>query len=168
MTDLIRQKGSAAFGTRLRRLSERLDREVEAIYRARGVVFQPRWFPVVTLLAEQGEASVGELAAAIGITHVAISQVRGELLDARLIRVKADEADKRRQLLTLSPKGWRYAEELGPLWSAIAGATEKLLADTAPDLLVSLGRIEAALEAQPMIQRIAATPARRRTHAPAT
>jgi DNA-binding MarR family transcriptional regulator len=167
MADLIRQKGSAAFGTRLRRLSERLDREVEAIYRAQGVVFQPRWFPVVTLLAEQNEASVGELAAAIGITHAAISQVRGELLDARLIRVKPDAGDKRRQLLTLSAKGWRYAEELAPLWSAIACATERMLAETAPDLLVSLGRIETALEAEPMIRRVATKPAPRRIHAPA-
>jgi DNA-binding MarR family transcriptional regulator len=164
MADLIQQKGSAAFGTRLRRLSERLDREVEAIYRARGVVFQPRWFPVVILLAEEGEASVGELAATIGITHAAISQVRSELVGAGLIRVKTDKTDKRRQLLTLSPKGWRYAEELTPLWLAIAGATEKLLAVTAPDLLTSLGRIETALDAQPMIRRIAIKTAPRRTH----
>ena len=34
MGDTIRQKGAAAFGTRLRRLSEQLDRQVEALYRA--------------------------------------------------------------------------------------------------------------------------------------
>jgi DNA-binding MarR family transcriptional regulator len=156
MADIIRQKGAAAFGTRLRRLSERLDREVEAIYRAHGVDFQPRWFPVVTALAQQGEASVGELAAMIGITHAAISQVRGELIAAGLIRTRQDRADKRRQLLTLSAKGQRYAGTLAPLWRAIAAATDGLLTDAAPSLLDHLGKIEAALDAQSMIERVAA------------
>jgi DNA-binding MarR family transcriptional regulator len=154
MADIIRQKGSAAFGTRLRRLSERLDREVEAIYRANGVDFQPRWFPVVTALAQQEEASVGELAAMIGITHAAISQVRGELIAAGLIRTKADRADKRRQLLALSAKGQRYAGTLAPLWRAIAAATDGLLAEGAPSLLEQMGKLEAALDAQSMIERV--------------
>lgn len=165
MTDFIRQKGSAAFGTRLRRLSERLDREIEAIYRVHDAQFQPRWFPVVTALAENGEASVGELAAAIGITHAAISQVRGELLVAGLVRVTADKADKRRQLLALSAKGRRYVEELSPLWSAVAAATDVLLASAAPNLLVSLNRIEAALDSEPMAARVAAAKSKRRSHA---
>jgi DNA-binding MarR family transcriptional regulator len=152
--DFVRQKGTAAFGTRLRRLSERLDREVEAIYRAHGVAFQPRWFPVISALAEEGEASVGELAAKLGITHVAISQVRGELIAQGLIRVKSDPADKRRQLLALSPKGRRYAEKLSPLWRTIAVATDALLASAAPNLLTALGKIEAALDAQSMIERL--------------
>ena len=50
MRDYIRQRGAAAFGTRLRRLSERLDREVQAIYRERAIAFEPRWFPIVTAL----------------------------------------------------------------------------------------------------------------------
>jgi len=156
MADFIRQKGTAAFGTRLRRLSERLDREVEAIYAAHGVAFQPRWFPVISALAEKGEASVGELAAMIGITHAAISQVRGELITAGLIRVKTDPADKRRQLLTLSVKGQRYAETLAPVWRAITAATEALLAGAAPGLIATLDRIESALDTQSMIERVGA------------
>jgi DNA-binding MarR family transcriptional regulator len=152
--DFIRQKGAAAFGTRLRRLSERLDREVDAIYRAEGVEFQPRWFPVVAALSEIGEASVGELAARLGITHVAISQVRAELVAGGLIRAKADPTDKRRQLLALSAKGRRYAENLTPLWTSIAAATETLLTEAAPLLLAALGDIEVALDRKTMLERV--------------
>jgi DNA-binding MarR family transcriptional regulator len=152
--DFIRQKGSTAFGTRLRRLSQGLDRQVEELYRANGVEFQPRWFPVITALIEHGEASVGELASMIGITHAAISQVRSELIAAGLVRVKPDTADKRRQLLALSPKGKRYAEDLAPLWHAIAAATDALLAEAAPQLLTVLDKLEAALSAQPMAERV--------------
>lgn len=152
--DLIRQKGAGGFGTRLRRLSERLDRQIEALYRSEGVDFQPRWYPVITTLIETGETSVGELAAMIGITHAAVSQVRGELIKAGLIRVKTDPADKRRQLLALSPKGQRHAERLAPLWHAIAAATDALLAEAAPGLLQVLDKLEGALDAVPMADRI--------------
>ena len=153
--DFVRQKGAAAFGTRLRRLSERLDREVETIYRAEGIAFQPRWFPIVAALSEVGEASVGELAAQLGITHAAISQVRAELITGGVVRVKSDRADKRRQILALSSKGRRYAENLRPLWHSIAVASEALIAEAAPDILTALSNIEIALDRETMMERIA-------------
>ena len=152
--DFVRQKGAAAFGTRLRRLSERLDREVEAIYRAQGIAFQPRWFPIVAVLSGTGEASVGELAAKLGITHAAISQVRGELVAGGLIRTMPDRTDKRRQILALSAKGRRYAEKLAPLWNSITAATETLLAEAAPALLTALSNIETALDRETMLERV--------------
>jgi DNA-binding MarR family transcriptional regulator len=148
MTDYVRQKGVAAFGTRLRRLSERLDRQVQALYREHDSSFQPRWFAVVIALREHGVLSVGELASLLGITHAAISQLRGELIKAGLVRAKSDPADRRRQLLELSPAGKRTVTKLQPLWAAVAAATDALCAQVAPDLLDALGRIEDAVEAK--------------------
>jgi DNA-binding MarR family transcriptional regulator len=148
MTDYVRQKGVAAFGTRLRRLSERLDRQVLALYRAHDSAFQPRWFALVVALRERGVLSVGELAALLGITHAAISQLRGELIKAGLVRAKPDPGDRRRQLLELTPAGKRTVTKLQPLWAAVAAATGALCAEMAPDLLEALGRIEDAVEAK--------------------
>ncbi len=155
MRDFIRQKGAAGFGTRLRRLSERLDHQVETLYRARGVAFEPRWYPLVAALGEGGQCSVGELATLLGISHAAVSQVRGELLDASLIHARTDRADKRRQLLALSPKGRRLAEKLAPLWRDIAAATDELLSLNAPHLLAELDRLDAALAGMAMVERVA-------------
>ena len=155
MTDYIRQKGLAAFGTRLRRLSERLDRQVQALYREHDSTFQPRWFAVVGALREHGVLSVGELASLIGITHAAVSQLRGELIKAGLVQAKSDPADGRRQLLELSAAGKRTVTKLQPLWAAIAVATEALCADVAPGLLGDLGRIEDAVEAKSIGARAA-------------
>lgn len=156
MTDFVTAKGAAAFGTRLRRLSESLDRDVQALYRAHGAKFEPRWFAAVAALVECGPLSVGELAAKIGITHAAISQVRGELLRHGLIRVTPDPADRRRQIMQLSAKGRHQAESLQPLWNAIAHATEVLCAEQAPRLLALLDRIEAALASKPLAARVEA------------
>ena len=155
MTDYIRAKGAAAFGTRLRRLSERLDRQVQSLYRAHDSTFQPRWFAIVSALAEHDVLSVGELAALLGITHAAISQLRGELIAAGLARARPDPADGRRQLLELSAGGKRTVTRLQPLWQAIAAATEQLCAEAAPGLLADLDRLETALESRPMAERVA-------------
>ncbi len=156
MTDYVRQKGTAAFGTRLRRLSERLDRQVLAVYREHDSAFQPRWFAVVGALREKECLAVGELAALLGITHAAVSQLRGELIAAGLVRAKADPADARRQLLELSPNGRRAVARLEPLWSAIATATGQLVAGAAPRLLDDLGRLEAALDETELAERVRA------------
>ncbi|MEI9995763.1 MAG: MarR family transcriptional regulator [Rhizomicrobium sp.] len=155
MSDILREKRFAAFGTRLRRLSERLDRQVEAVYRAQAVVFQPRWFAVVTLLDERGAMSVGELASVLGISHAAVSQVRGEVIKAGLVAGRADPADRRRQILALTPKGRRAIAALTPLWTAIADAVETICAQAAPGLIDAFNRIEDAMAQTPVPQRVA-------------
>ena len=154
MTSLIQAPGTVFFGTRLRRLSEALDREVQALYRAEGIVFSPRWFAVVMALARQGPQTVGELAGAIGITHAAISQVRGELIAEHLVLVRADPKDRRRQVLDLSAEGRRRVAALQPFWQALAQATDALCAEEAPQFLAQLDALEAALSQRSLAARV--------------
>lgn len=110
---------------------------------------------MVTALLEHDALSVGELAGLIGITHAAVSQVRGDLVKNGFIRVTADAVDKRRQLLTLSAKGRRECRKLQTLWDAISAATRKMCAAEAPQLLDQLAALDSALAAEPMQQRVA-------------
>ncbi|MFZ5721113.1 MAG: MarR family winged helix-turn-helix transcriptional regulator [Pseudomonadota bacterium] len=153
--DFVRGQAARAFGTRLRRLSERLDREVQEIYRAADERFEPRWFAVVTALRE-GPATVGDLAARIGVTHAAISQVRSALIAEGLVRSVEDAADLRRRRLELTARGEATVARLEPLWSALAEVTSELLATAAPALLQELDSIEAALGAEPLPSRVRA------------
>ncbi|MFI4902505.1 MAG: MarR family winged helix-turn-helix transcriptional regulator [Burkholderiales bacterium] len=155
MRDYIRQRGTAAFGTRLRRLSERVDREVQAIYRERALAFEPRWFPIVSALHAHRTLSVGDLAELIGVTHAAVSPLRAELIAAGLVRTRPDRADQRRLLVELTPGGRRMVARLLPLWTAIADGTALLCAEAAPDLLDELDRIEAALGERSLKDRVA-------------
>jgi DNA-binding MarR family transcriptional regulator len=144
VTDFVREQGLAAFGTRLRRLSEGLDRDVQALYREAGVDFEPRWFPVVTALAERGPATVGELAEVLGVSHAAVSQVRAQLADRGLLRTELDARDHRRQILGLTDAGFAAIAPLRPLWAAITAATVELSAEV-PGLLPALEALELAL-----------------------
>jgi MarR family transcriptional regulator, organic hydroperoxide resistance regulator len=166
MRDFVVEKGTAAFGTRLRRLSERLDRDVRELYRRHGFSFEPSWFPVFTALSELGPMSVGDLAERMGISHPAVSQIRAKLLKAGLVRVRADAGDQRRQMLQLTEKGKALVEKLRPLWTAITETTEQLCRESAPQLLHQLTKIEAALDDRSLIDRVARDPAKKTKRAP--
>src|SRR5262245_35499547 len=160
MRDLAAEKGTAAFGTRLRRLSERLDRDVRALYRAHSIDFEPSWFPVFVALSEAGPMSVGELAERMGITHAAVSQIRGKLIKAGLVRVRADVSDARRQMLQLTERGQALVKRLKPLWAGVAQATDALCKQYAPQLLQQMSALEAALDERSLFERVAGDSAR--------
>lgn len=142
------------FGTRLRRLVERLDRDVQALYRDAGSNFEPRWYAVFTALLEHGPATVGDLAQRLDVTHAAVSQVRSALLAEGLITTRADPGDGRRTTLVVTPKGAAVAIGLRPLWRAINAATAEVLANEAPGLLGGLHDLGEALTRRSMKSRV--------------
>jgi len=156
MTDEIRayiaQAGGAALGARLRRLSERIDREVGALYAARGEGMEQRWFGTLDLLDRFGPLGVTQLAQALGVTHVAISQVRESLERAGLIRLDADPADARRRLLSLSAAGRALVDRLRPLWDALNNSARARDAE-AGGVVAILDQLEKALDSASVAER---------------
>ena len=146
-----------AFGSRLRRLLERMDREVLAVYRAADERFEPRWYGVFAALRDDGPLTVGDLSRRLGISHPAVSQIRSVLEAEGLIRGSADPRDGRRQVLSLTDEGRETATRLGPLWSAIAAAVGELLAEHAPTLLPELDALEQAMDRRGVTARVCAT-----------
>ena len=149
--------GFIALGSRLRRLLERMDREVLGVYRAAGERFEPRWYGVFTALRDDGPLTVGELSRRLGISHAAVSQIRAALEAEDLIRGHADPWDGRRQALSLTPRGRETASRLAPLWSAIAAAVGDMLAEHAPSLPADLDALEHAIERRGLAARVSAT-----------
>jgi DNA-binding MarR family transcriptional regulator len=99
---------------------------------------------------------VGELAARIGVTHAAVSQVRSALAARGLVHALPDPADQRRQVLALTPEGQAAADRLEPLWAAISDSTAELLGACAPDLLPQISRLEAGLASEGLAERVLA------------
>jgi DNA-binding MarR family transcriptional regulator len=144
-----------ALGARLRRLSERIDREADRIYRESGIRFEQRWYGVMNQLAAHGPMTVGALAGALGITHAAVSQTRASLVAEGLVDVVGDPADARRRMLSLSVAGERLLIELQPLWRALNDVAADLSSE-APGLLNALDKLEAALARQSLEHRVRA------------
>jgi hypothetical protein len=64
-----------AFASRLKRLHERLIRDVSRLYQGLGFAFEPRWFLLFYSLSVRKPASITELAAALSQSHAAANQV---------------------------------------------------------------------------------------------
>jgi len=153
--DVPRRAGGGALGARLRRLSDRIDREAGTVYLTRGLAFEQRWFGIVHELHVQGPSSVAHLAKRLGVTHVAVSQTRKSLQAAGMLASATDPDDARRSLLSLSAKGRRMATQLEPTWSALAAAAGELDAE-AGNVVEALERLEAALARRSLGERVRA------------
>ncbi len=151
--DYSRRSGGAAIGALLRRLSERIDTDATRVYADRGIAFEQRWFGPLNQLALNGPMSVGDLAAALRITHASVSQTRQSLEKAGLVESLADPADGRRRSLTLTLAGRALVQGLTPLWRAFDEAALELDME-AGGVAETLERLTDALDRRPLYERI--------------
>ncbi|MFC8450464.1 MarR family winged helix-turn-helix transcriptional regulator [Kitasatospora sp. NPDC057223] len=99
-------------------------------------------FAVLVALAEAGAASQADLSRRTGIFRSDMVAVVNELADAGHIRREPDPADRRRNVITLTPAGRRRLEHLDTL---VADAQRELLAPLAPAEQDELTRLLTAL-----------------------
>jgi ribosomal protein S18 acetylase RimI-like enzyme/DNA-binding MarR family transcriptional regulator len=111
--------GLLAIGSRLKALSDRLYDTADETYRRHGIALQARWFPVLRLLHDKGPQPVGEIAAAVGQTHSAISQLATRLTQRGMLEAVADATDGRLRRLSLTPRAVDELRAAKPYWHAI-------------------------------------------------
>jgi DNA-binding MarR family transcriptional regulator/GNAT superfamily N-acetyltransferase len=157
--DMIGQLGELALASRLRRLSERLFRDMSRVYRDLDTEFEARWFPLLQALRRRSPQGVTELAALLRLTHPAVSQLAGAMEAKGLVRGRRDPHDERRRLLELTAAGRQIATTLDPSWEEIRLANRELLEELAGkghDILVALGELESLLDQRDMHERVTA------------
>ena len=152
--DLIKQLGPLAFASRLKRLSERLQKDVSQIYKNQSIEFEARWFPVLFALKGKKSMSVTDIAKTLGLTHPAINQVTGMMTRHDLLSSTRDKNDERRRLLCLTQKGKDTIKTLEPIWEEIKAANKEVIETTGVDFLHNIETIEKELEIESMYERI--------------
>lgn len=150
----LRTLGELALGSRLKAISDHLYDVADAVYAARGIGIQARWFPLLKLLAERGPLPVGDIAQALGFTHPAISQLATRLEAAGWVQRRADRADKRRSLLALTPRAEAELATLPPVWDAIRTGAAGAVQRSGADLMAALAAFEAELARAPLTPQI--------------
>jgi len=150
--DLIAAYGNAAVGGRLRRISERIDRESRAVYKHLGLEFEQRWVGVLIILLERQSATVGELAEGVGITQPSMSQTLRSLQAAKLVSSRPDPGDPRRRIQRLTKAGEALVNKARPVWEALIGAAREL-DDIGIDLVTPLERLEDELDKESILDR---------------
>jgi ribosomal protein S18 acetylase RimI-like enzyme/DNA-binding MarR family transcriptional regulator len=152
--DALHALGELGLGSRLKRLSERLMRDVSKVYAELDIEFEARWFSLLYTLAKDSPKSVTGLADSLGLTHVAITHTAAEMSEVGLIKSTRDRKDERRRLLSLTAKGKALVGKLQPIWKEIRRATTELIDESDTDFMGALGRVEERLDRLSMSERI--------------
>lgn len=154
-SDYSRKMGGRALAARLRRVSERIDRDGTRTYAARGIAFEQSWYGILRQIVENGSRSVGEIASALQVSHVSVSKASRSLEKSGFVQSLTDDTDRRRRRIALTEEGRRLVDRLTPLWEAFNNAAGELNAE-AGDVVRLLDRLDDALDARSMFERIAA------------
>lgn len=104
------------FGSRMKRLSDQLMRDVKKVYKNLYIDFDPYLFPIFKTINDQRSISVGEISELLQITQPAVTQFVNTLTKKELIAISTDENDKRKKLISLSEKGKALVNRLEPIW----------------------------------------------------
>ena len=152
--DIITELAELAFASRLKRLSERLSKDVSLLYHKLDVDFEARWFSILYALNRKSPMAVTELAQALGLTHTAINQLAKEMIKKGLLHSLKGKKDERKRMIYLADKGKKVFNKLTPVWEEILVATKQLIESPGRDILAAIGEIEKQLDEHDMYERV--------------
>lgn len=151
--DVITSLGYLALGSRMRRLTDLMWRDVASIYEHRGIAFEPRWFPVYYLLSGGESRTISELARELNFTHPAVVQIANAMQKKGLISSSVQAEDRRTRALTLTKRGQELLTEIQSVWEEIRVAVEETCSSASADFLTTLSRLEAASAEESLLER---------------
>ncbi|WP_433629487.1 MarR family winged helix-turn-helix transcriptional regulator [Chryseobacterium cucumeris] len=150
--NVINEAGILAISTRLHRLSEQLRKDGALIYKAFGIDFELKWFPVIFTIYKKEMASVVEIANEIGYTHPSTITLLKELEKQELIQWEKDKQDERKRLFKLTSKGQELIEKMKPVWELMSHILGDI-ADNKNNLLTAIDEAEEKIANQSFYQR---------------
>ena len=150
--NVINEAGILAISTRLHRFSEQLRKDGALIYKAFGIDFELKWFPVIFTIYQKKLAGVVEIANEIGYTHPSTISLLKELEKLQFIEWKKDRHDERKRLFLLAPKGEELIGKMKPVWELMSKVLGEI-ADNENNLLKAINEAEEKIAAQSFLQR---------------
>lgn len=150
--NVINEAGILAISTRLHRLSEQLRKDGALIYKAFGIDFELKWFPVIFTIYKKEIASVVEIANEIGYTHPSTITLLKEIEKQELIQWEKDKQDERKRLFKLTSKGNELIEKMKPVWELMSRVLGDI-ADNKNNLLTAIDEAEEKIASQSFYQR---------------
>ncbi|MGC3943022.1 MAG: bifunctional helix-turn-helix transcriptional regulator/GNAT family N-acetyltransferase [Chryseolinea sp.] len=146
--------GKKALGSRLRLLSETITADAAEIYRLYDIDLSPKWFPVFYVLSELGPQSVTEIAKQVGYSHVAVSKLVREMVNAGYVSETSDSQDGRRNVVSLAEKGLAASEKIKDQYADVQRAVEEISNQATHDLWQAMGEWEYLLNQQSLLRRV--------------
>ena len=161
VTDVTRELGYLPLGSRMKRVGERLQAETARFLQQGGIDLPQGVWPLLVTLDRDGPLTIGELAAALGVSQPGITRSIRQLEAAGIVEAVRDGGDQRRKPVTITGKGAGILERTQrELWPHVEAAVRQLCAP----ILADLDRIEDELDRMPLDRRAAVLKAKEEQH----
>ncbi|KAA1247455.1 MarR family winged helix-turn-helix transcriptional regulator [Aquimarina sp. RZ0] len=154
MQDTLQQLEELGLGSRLNRLSEYLMKETQLVYDALHIDFDPYLFPIFKIVADQKTTTNSEIQQQLQYTQPAITQALKKLFNKALIHYKVDPIDKRKKIVSLTPKGHKTHQQMIPLWQVIDTQIKWLTEGSATNLIHHITHLENQLRKKSLSTRV--------------
>ncbi len=154
--DLIADKGYLFLGSRLKRLAEQIQSDVNRVSERAGLTIPPGKTPLLEMLADHGPQSVTDLARSLGLSQPVTTRSVAELIELGLVRVDRADTDGRRRMVSLTSLGGRsinHAREL--VWPSVEAAVRQLCEELSGTFIEQIGEFEQALKKLSLAKRAA-------------
>jgi len=151
-SDFIKDLGYKALDSRFKRISDRMAHDVRKLYKELHIDIEPNWYLVFMLLQQKGEISMVTIADSLGYAHPSVVALVKKMAEKDYLLIKKDQVDKRKQMISLSPKAVEMLPQLEQIWHSCESAILELLGGDLA-ILQYLDGIDAALKTTSFHQR---------------
>lgn len=142
----------------LAQLADQISSQGEAFLEDAGLDFPSRAVSSVLVLGERGPMSTADIAEALNQLHQVVTQRVDLLVSHGLVERVADPKDKRRKLLSLSPKGQVQYAQLREALARADAAFTALDQELECDLIDLISRISKAFNRASVLERTSKIP----------
>lgn len=152
--DVTRELGYLPLGSRLKRVGERLQAETARFMQQAGIDLPKGIWPTLVTLQQDGPLTIGDLAAALGVSQPGVTRSIRQLEAAGIVEAVRDGGDQRRKPVAISDKGAAILERAQlDLWPHVEAAVRDMCASLDGPILGQLDRIEEELDRLPLDRR---------------
>ncbi|WP_074409729.1 MarR family winged helix-turn-helix transcriptional regulator [Aquimarina megaterium] len=154
MQDKLQEYAELGLGSRLKRLSEFVMKEIQIVYTSCNINFDPYLFPIFKIIIDQSHTTTTDIQEKLHYTQPAITQALKKLMEKGLVEYKIDTSDKRKKLFQLTKKGNETHQIMIPLWKVIDQEVTTLTTFSSANLADHITHFESKLREKPLHQQI--------------
>lgn len=154
MNDALKTLAELGLGSRLNRLSGQLMKEIQLVYAAKGIDFDPYLFPIFKMIIDAGMVTTSHIQEGLQYSQPAITQALQKLVQKNLVAFRSDKKDKRKKLYYLTKRGKELQQRMLPLWTAMDEQVKELTHLPSTSLTDHISQLEAKLMERELSKRI--------------
>lgn len=152
--DHMQTLGCLSLGSRFKRLSDRMYKDVASIYQEQEIDLHPSYFPLFNLLHTKGPLTVTQAAQLLHVSHPAISKIANKMQAEKLLFKTSDPSDERRFYLTLDDKATALLLKIEPVLDEMRDYLDSIIDTQQFPILKALTEFERAYDERGLINPV--------------